>query len=116
MVGCITAAVRRRRRATRMGELAESVLLTRSGVTRLLDRMITAGLVVREACQGDRRGYYAVITQLRLGDHIKSRPGPLQRRLGVFLEHVTHEEAAVMDKAFSRVLVAGKNLTRDNQD
>ena len=41
----------------RMGELAESVLLTRRGVTRLLDRIITAGLVVREACQGDRWGY-----------------------------------------------------------
>jgi DNA-binding MarR family transcriptional regulator len=31
-----------------MGELAESVLLTRSGVTQLLDWMITAGLVVRK--------------------------------------------------------------------
>jgi hypothetical protein len=49
-----------------MGELAESVLLTRSGVTQLLDRMITAGLVVREACQGDRIGYCAVVTQLGL--------------------------------------------------
>ena len=46
-----------------MGELAESVLLTRSGVTQLLDRMITAGLVVREACQGDLIGYCAVVTQ-----------------------------------------------------
>ena len=46
-----------------MGELAESVLLTRSGVTRLLDRMITAGLVVWETCHGDRRGYYSAITQ-----------------------------------------------------
>ena len=49
-----------------MGELAESVLLTRRGVTQFLDRMITAGLVVREACQGDRIGYCAVVTQLGL--------------------------------------------------
>jgi len=49
----------------RMSELADSVLLTRSGITRLVDRMIEAGLIVREPCPGDRRGYYAVITQKR---------------------------------------------------
>ena len=47
----------------RMSELADLVLLTRSGITRLVDRMIEAGLIVREPCPGDRRGYYAVITQ-----------------------------------------------------
>jgi len=46
-----------------MSELADLVLLTRSGITRLVDRMIEAGLIVREPCPGDRRGYYAVITQ-----------------------------------------------------
>ena len=53
-------------RRLRMGELADSVLLTRSGITRLVGRMIEAGLVAREPCPGDRRGYYAVIAQLGL--------------------------------------------------
>ena len=100
----------------RMGELAESVLLTRSGVTRLLDRMVTAGLVVREACQGDRRGYYAVITQLGLETIEKVGPDHSKYAWESFSGHVTQEEAAVMEKVFSRVLAAGKNLTRDNQD
>ncbi|MEO2141449.1 MAG: MarR family transcriptional regulator [bacterium] len=92
----------------RMGELAESVLLTRSGVTRLLDRMITAGLVVREACPGDRRGYYAVITQLGLETIEKVGPDHSKDAWESFLGHVTKEEAAVMEKVFSRVLAAGK--------
>ena len=92
----------------RMGELAESVLLTRSGVTRLLDRMITAGLVVREVCPGDRRGYYAVITQLGLETIEKAGPDHSKDAWESFLGHVTQEEAAVMEKVFSRVLAAGK--------
>ena len=92
----------------RMGELAESVLLTRSGITRLLDRMITAGMVVREQCPGDRRGYYAVITQLGLDIIKKVGPDHSKDAWDSFLEHVTQEEAAVMEKVFSRVLAANK--------
>ena len=99
----------------RMGELAESVLLTRSGATRLLDRMITAGLVVREAWQGDHRGYYAVITQLGLETIEKVGPDHSKDAWEAFWGHVTQEEAAVMENGFIRVLAAGKNLTIDDQ-
>ena len=34
----------------RMGELADRVLLSRSGVTRLVDRLVRQGYVTREAC------------------------------------------------------------------
>ena len=46
----------------RMQALAESLILTRSGVTRLVDRIEKAGLVRREAAAEDRRGYYAILT------------------------------------------------------
>lgn len=46
----------------RMQELAARVMFSRSGLTRLVDRMTDAGLVAREPCPGDRRGTYAVIT------------------------------------------------------
>jgi len=45
-----------------MQELARSVLLSKSGVTRLVDRMAEAGLVLREACASDRRVVYATAT------------------------------------------------------
>ena len=73
-------------------------------MTRLLDRMITAGLVMREAWQGDG-----------VGDHRKVGPDH-SKDAWEFFGHVTQAEAAVMEKVFSRVLAAGKNLTRDNQD
>ena len=46
----------------RMAELADSVLLSRSGLTRLVDRLEKRGLVSREACPDDARGFFAVIT------------------------------------------------------
>ena len=45
-----------------MGSLAEQVTLTTGGVTRLIDRMETAGLVERVACATDRRVSYAAVT------------------------------------------------------
>ena len=49
-------------RRLRMTELAEKVLLSRSGVTRLVDRLERDGLVLRETCPSDARGLYAVLT------------------------------------------------------
>lgn len=49
-------------RRLRMSELAAQVGLSHSGLTRLVDRVIAAGLVGREACPEDRRGAFAVLT------------------------------------------------------
>jgi DNA-binding MarR family transcriptional regulator len=46
----------------RMSEIADSVLLSRSGVTRLVDRLERDGLVERIPCEDDARGQYAVLT------------------------------------------------------
>jgi len=51
------------RRRLRMSELASSVLLTRSGLTRLIDRLEEDGLVQRSECLSDRRGAEAVLTE-----------------------------------------------------
>jgi DNA-binding MarR family transcriptional regulator len=46
----------------RMCDLADSVLLSRSGLTRLVDRLEREGLVARGSCEHDARGAFAVIT------------------------------------------------------
>jgi DNA-binding MarR family transcriptional regulator len=46
----------------RMSDLADSVLLSRSGLTRLVDRLERDGLVRRESCPSDLRGFNALIT------------------------------------------------------
>jgi DNA-binding MarR family transcriptional regulator len=53
-------------RRLRMTELADRVLLSRSGLTRLVDRLERDGLVEREACLSDARGTLAVLTQAGL--------------------------------------------------
>jgi DNA-binding MarR family transcriptional regulator len=46
----------------RMTELAAQTLVSRSGLTRRLDRLAERGLVVRRSCATDRRGVLAVLT------------------------------------------------------
>lgn len=46
----------------RMHELADAVVLSRSGLTRLVDRLDKAGYVTRSPCPEDRRGQHAVLT------------------------------------------------------
>ncbi len=49
-------------RRLRMNQLADSILLSRSGVTRLIDRLEADGLVERSHCSSDGRGAEAVLT------------------------------------------------------
>jgi DNA-binding MarR family transcriptional regulator len=50
------------KRRLRMADLSRSVLLSASGVTRLVDRLEREGLVGRQRCPDDGRGYFAVLT------------------------------------------------------
>lgn len=47
----------------RMNELADRVVLSRAGMTRLVDRLVADGLVARLKCDSDARGAYAVLTE-----------------------------------------------------
>lgn len=53
---------RAERRRLRMGALASEVTLSRTGLTRLVDRLEREGLIRREAAPEDRRGFYVVLT------------------------------------------------------
>lgn len=88
----------------RMGELAGSLLLTPSGITRLIDRMEDKGLVQRQQCPSDRRGWHAVITPA--GRSQLKVAAPVHRR-GIeehFGRHLSDEEADVLADTLGRVL------------
>jgi DNA-binding MarR family transcriptional regulator len=53
-------------RRIRMHQLAVAVLLSKSGVTRLIDRLVADGLVERSQCLSDARGAEAVLTEAGL--------------------------------------------------
>ena len=87
----------------RMTELADRVLLSRSGLTRLVDRLERDGLVRREACPDDARGTLAVLTDGGLARLRAAWPTHLR---GV-CEHVTGklsaDELATLDALLSRL-------------
>ena len=58
-------------RRLRMHQLADQVLLSRSGVTRLIDRLVRDGSVERDLCLSDARGAEAVLTAAGL-ERLKS--------------------------------------------
>ena len=58
----------------RMGQLADHLFLSRSGLTRLIDRLVKAGLVERTRCGSDRRGSYAKLTTAGLQRFEEARP------------------------------------------
>lgn len=45
----------------RMGDLAEALVITRGGLTKLVDRLVKAGLLERTFCADDRRVSYATL-------------------------------------------------------
>ena len=47
----------------RMGDLAGALIITRGGLTKLVDRLVKAGLLERAYCPEDRRVSYAVLTK-----------------------------------------------------
>ena len=61
------------KRSMRLSELADAVLLTRSGITRLADRLEKAGLLYRQDCPNDRRGAFAVLSDRGLAEMERTR-------------------------------------------
>lgn len=55
-------------------ELAQLVMLSKSGLTRLVDRMQAADLVDREDCEGDGRGAFVVLTKQGRAERKKALP------------------------------------------
>jgi DNA-binding MarR family transcriptional regulator len=90
----------------RMTELAERVVLSQSGLSRLVDRMVQTGLVTRERCDTDRRGTWVVMTER--GTQVLQDAAPLHLR-GVqehFGAQLTDEEAEVVGRALAKVSAA----------
>jgi DNA-binding MarR family transcriptional regulator len=92
------------RRALRMNELADRLLLTRSGVSRLVDRLVEDGYVERSRCATDGRGAYAVLTErgeTRLREAAPTHLAGIERH---FLAHLPAEDAAAFTRALETIL------------
>jgi DNA-binding MarR family transcriptional regulator len=90
----------------RMQELARSIVLSKSGLTRLVDRMVSAGYLCREPAEGDRRGLLAVLTPAGRDALRTAAPVHLRGIEQHFGRLVSAEEATVVRDVFERVRVA----------
>jgi DNA-binding MarR family transcriptional regulator len=88
----------------RMHDLATSVLLSRSGLTRLVDRLEREGLIERRACEADARGSFAVMTAAGRAKLTAARPTHLDGVRRHFLSHLTPEEQDALGDTWERVL------------
>jgi DNA-binding MarR family transcriptional regulator len=90
----------------RMHELAQRVALSRSGLTRLVDRLEAEGLLTRERSGPDRRGAYAVITEEGIAALRRTWPVYARGIARYFAQWLTLEEAQLLESTLGRALQA----------
>ena len=98
-------------RRLRMSELAERLVISRSGVTRLVDRLESQGLVVRSLCAPDGRGAYAVLTEaglMRLRDAVPSHLRHVEQH---FLSLIGPADLDAIERAMTTVAQATGRCT-----
>jgi DNA-binding MarR family transcriptional regulator len=95
-------------RRRRMQELADAVLLSKSGLTRLIDRMEKEGLVRRVECDTDRRGTLAELTEDGYRRLAATAPTHLDGVRRHFTDNLTDDEAEVLELALTRIAVRAR--------
>lgn len=99
----------------RMQVLADSIYLSNSGLTRLLNRMTAAGLVERQSCSQDRRGWYAVITAK--GREVFERAAPGHDK-GVelhFFDRLSGEDIRALHRIMTKIIGIQKGQNTDEE-
>jgi DNA-binding MarR family transcriptional regulator len=90
-------------RRLRMSDLADRLLLSRSGATRLVDRLVAQGLLERVMCDIDRRGQWASLTDAGYDRLRQASPTHLRGVAEHFLDRLTAEELAALERVFTRL-------------
>lgn len=90
-------------RRLRMSELADRLLLSRSGATRLVDRLVADGLVERITCESDRRGQWASLTDAGYERLKRASPTHLRGVASHFLDRLSPKETATLKPVLARL-------------
>ncbi len=100
-------------RQLRQYELAHAVVLSKSNISRLVDRLEVAGLLTRERCETDKRGAYVVLTET--GIEAMRRAWPVYAR-GIranFANYITEDDAGSLAATFERINAALRHSDDD---
>ncbi len=87
----------------KMGELAEALVISRGGLTKLVDRLVKAGLLERTVCESDRRVSYA--TLLPAGSELLAEMRPVVRNEleETFAANITPRQAEELRTSLERL-------------
>ena len=88
----------------RMADVADRVLLSRSGLTRLVDRLVCTGLLERRTCPSDARGALAHLTPLGRERLDAARRTHLEGVRRLFLSQLAPEEQERLGDLWERVV------------
>jgi DNA-binding MarR family transcriptional regulator len=87
----------------RMTELADRALISRSGMTRRVARLVRDGLVRRANADADARGVVVVLTDAGLGRLTETAPVHVRAVSDLFVAQLDDEELAVLERALAKV-------------
>ena len=91
-------------RRLRMTDLADRVLLSRSGLTRLVDRLERTGLVARAKCPNDARGTFTVLTDVGYERLRQAAPAHLDGVREHMTRHLDAPELAALTDLLTKLL------------
>jgi DNA-binding MarR family transcriptional regulator len=92
----------------RLNELAQRVVLSRSGLTRLIDKLEAAGLLYRQSVESDRRGAFAVLTDAGKQALRQAWPVYASGISRYFASQMSEAEARVIGDVFGRIVEAAR--------
>ena len=87
----------------RLSDLADRVLITKSGITRLVDRLIAEGLLERRQCTDDRRVHHVSVTHAGRRALRRAIGTHLRDVAGAFSDHVSEAEAPLLRSILERI-------------
>jgi DNA-binding MarR family transcriptional regulator len=90
----------------RMKDIADSLLLSRSGLSRVVDELERKGYVARQPCASDARGTEAVITRSGRGAFRKAQSSHLRNVRAEFLDKLSEEQLRRLGEVWTAVGLA----------
>lgn len=90
-------------RRLRMGKLADALALSKSGATRLIDRLVGDGLVARVTCSSDLRGAEAELTEAGVSRLRTAAPTHLRGIADYFLSAIDEADLSTIERTMRSV-------------
>jgi DNA-binding MarR family transcriptional regulator len=90
----------------KMGDLADSLVISRGGLTKLVDRLVKAGLLERAFCETDRRVSYAVLTSSGREVIAEMRPIVIEELRTAFTTSLSIRQAAALRDSLVKINTA----------